>query len=289
MAKCVLPQLSARSIGDASSFRENIVWTGKKEDMSMRNSIALSWSYSEANQWHKQFPWANGLCQSPINISTAQTVNKQVEPLILSDCYGTEQNFTLINQGQQVVATLTDIENEKNLFFRGIGLTGVYEFVNFHLHWGESNQFGSEHHIDGSPYPAEVHFVHQNPETQQLAVLAFFFSLRDSNEEKNDEDPWTNYVNQVIKLDERYRTSNVDLNLSHLMPKSFKNFFRYDGSLTTPPCTESVLWTVFQEEISIDENDLQRLRDNFLKNTFRPIQPTNDRTIFHFHETSKQI
>ncbi|CAL1536053.1 unnamed protein product, partial [Lymnaea stagnalis] len=63
------------------------------------------------------------------------------------------------------------------------------------------------------------------------------------------------------------------------------DFYRYDGSLTTPPCSESVIWSVAVENIEISENQLNQFRnlsdDNYarLVNDFRPIQPEHNRLI----------
>ena len=57
-------------------------------------------------------------------------------------------------------------------------------------------------------------------------------------------------------------------------------FFRYTGSLTTPPCSEGVIWTIFTSQIRIKEESLNQLRENIMKKAYRPIQPINNRTIF---------
>jgi carbonic anhydrase len=59
-----------------------------------------------------------------------------------------------------------------------------------------------------------------------------------------------------------------------------KRFFRYTGSLTTPPCTEGVIWTIFTSKIAIKEESLDELRQNIMKKVYRPIQPINNRKIF---------
>ncbi len=64
------------------------------------------------------------------------------------------------------------------------------------------------------------------------------------------------------------------------MKANERQFFRYTGSLTTPPCTEGVIWTIFTNKISIKEESLNKLRQNLMRKVYRPIQPINNRTIF---------
>jgi carbonic anhydrase len=68
-----------------------------------------------------------------------------------------------------------------------------------------------------------------------------------------------------------------------------REFFRYMGSLTTPPCTEGVVWTIFSHEISIKEESLNLLRQNLMRKVYRPVQPINGRTIFRNYLYSKTI
>jgi carbonic anhydrase len=59
-----------------------------------------------------------------------------------------------------------------------------------------------------------------------------------------------------------------------------RKFFRYIGSLTTPPCSEGVIWTIFTSEIGIKEKSLKQLRENIMSKVYRPIQPINNRSVF---------
>jgi carbonic anhydrase len=61
---------------------------------------------------------------------------------------------------------------------------------------------------------------------------------------------------------------------------NLKKFWRYTGSLTTPPCTEGIIWTVFKESIIVDDNQLQYLRNNVYSEDYREPQPINNRIIY---------
>ena len=65
-----------------------------------------------------------------------------------------------------------------------------------------------------------------------------------------------------------------------------RRYYRYDGSLTTPPCYESVIWTVLHEPIQLSLKQLNAFRSlhdeekDILANTFRPVQPLGTRKLF---------
>ncbi|CAF4396135.1 unnamed protein product, partial [Adineta steineri] len=59
-----------------------------------------------------------------------------------------------------------------------------------------------------------------------------------------------------------------------------RSFIRYMGSLTTPPCSEGVIWTIFTNTIPINEDSVNQLRQNLMRKVYRPVQPLNNRSIF---------
>jgi carbonic anhydrase len=249
--------------------------------MSCTGECDNSWSYNDPSQWSKHFPCAAGLNQSPIDLKSNNTVAESYPLFIFSSKYDSNEIFKLINNGHQVAATLADHtygQNEKDLWFTGSGLTGKFYFVNFHLHWGRNDRHGSEHEIDGQIFPAEAHFVFKNNETGQLAVCAFLFIIADQWDDENTE--WEKYADAASQLINVNDTMNCTFNLSQLMKANKRQFFRYVGSLTTPPCTEEVIWTIFTEKIPIAEASLNQLRQNIMKKVYRPVQPINNRTIF---------
>jgi len=241
------------------------------------------WSYDNPSEWSKHFPCANGFCQSPIDINTIDTIPVVYPPFVFSSNYNSDQLFTLTNNGQQITATLNE-QNQNDLWFNGSGLTGVFHFVNFHLHWGRNNRHGSEHELNGYRFPAEAHFVHKNSDNGQVAVLAFFLTI--SNNEHSEWEKYADAASRLIKIHDKI---NCTFNLNQLMKVDDREFFRYMGSLTTPPCTEGVIWTIFSHESSIKKESLNLLRQNLMRKVYRPIQPINGRTIFRNYQYSKTI
>ena len=69
-----------------------------------------------------------------------------------------------------------------------------------------------------------------------------------------------------------------DLNPEGLMPPLDGTAFRYDGSLTTPPCTEGVTWTVYKQPVTLSASQIEDLTSVYSDNA-RPVQPIGDRVI----------
>ena len=99
----------------------------------------------------------NGTQQSPIDINTTTVM-----------CDSSLGEFTLVNYDSTPGVNFTATNKGKGLEISfashmynvsGGGLTGTYTTVQFHLHWGSSNDKGSEHTVDGMMYPAEVCYV----------------------------------------------------------------------------------------------------------------------------------
>ncbi|KAK1785780.1 hypothetical protein P4O66_003114 [Electrophorus voltai] len=70
---------------------------------------------------------------------------------------------------------------------------------------------------------------------------------------------------------------------AHKVPKGQYSYFRYTGSLTTPDCAESVIWTVLENTVHLSKQQLSAFSDLMFGNgstmveTFRPVQPLNNR------------
>uniref|UniRef100_A0A671PI37 Carbonic anhydrase 6 n=1 Tax=Sinocyclocheilus anshuiensis TaxID=1608454 RepID=A0A671PI37_9TELE len=81
----------------------------------------------------------------------------------------------------------------------------------------------------------------------------------------------------------------TNLNVRSMLPENLSHFFRYQGSLTTPPCHESILWTVFNTPITLShtqvppkvlmKNTLMDHENKTLWNDYRMAQPLNDRVV----------
>jgi carbonic anhydrase len=139
-------------------------------------------------------------------------------------------------------------------------------------------------------YAGEIHFVYNNSLTNQTAVLGIFMqSLFLNNQTQNntpryyDEDTrneWQRYFNIAQTLDIENNSTIFNLNLALLMGESLQDFWRYQGSLTTPPCTENVIWTIFKDPILFIESEFKSFRQNIYFEDYRRPQPLYTRIIY---------
>jgi hypothetical protein len=79
-------------------------------------------------------------------------------------------------------------------------------------------------------------------------------------------------------------TINIYLNLSLLMLDNLNDFWRYDGSLTIPPCTKDVIWTIFRQPISIFNYEFDTFRDDLFFESYRGPQNLYYRKVYRSFE-----
>lgn len=214
-----------------------------------------SWSYEGVtgpDHWAEVCPPRNGTCaagsrQSPIDLPNA--------PHVLLPQIGfhyQETPLEVINNGHTI-----EVEIEPGSFVR-IGKER-YDLVQFHFHTP------SEHHLHGESFPMELHFVHRNL-LGELAVVGVFLQEGEAN-------PLIQRIWNHIPDAEA--TGPIDP--TQLLPEN-RGYFRYAGSLTTPPCTEGVRWHVLREPIEVSAGQIEHFREIFPVNA-RPLQPRNDRPV----------
>ncbi|KFR00686.1 Carbonic anhydrase 15, partial [Opisthocomus hoazin] len=159
----------------------------------------------------------------------------------------------------------------EHITISGGGLPGRYRALQLHFHWGSPAGNGSEHTLDGRQLPMELHIVHINIKYQTLAeakghpnglaVLGFFFQV--------SETPNANYNTIVAGLRNSSHAGESppcqgrgrkrrDPGLTTLLPRPSRlsGYYRYQGSLTTPDCSEVVVWTVFEEPVEIGQEQV---------------------------------
>ena len=208
------------------------------------------WSYSGEDGPHK---WGDlsddyrmcseGRNQSPIDLAGA--ISADLEELILD--YPNRGLIGEVNTGH----TLQENLNSGNFAtIRG----QEYEAKQFHFH------SPSEHRINGRSYPLEIHIVHSNSNSQ-LAVIGFLFV-------EGDENSMLNQLNGFRPPGMAPYEGPIDY-----------NDVVTNRSLTTPPCSEGVLWVIRQNPIPASKEQIDRFHDKMGADTNRPIQPRNARTI----------
>jgi carbonic anhydrase len=138
-----------------------------------------------------------------------------------------------------------------------------YELIQFHFH------APSEHTVQGKQYPMEMHFVHKSP-SGALAVIGVFIEKGAHNAAF---DPIFSNLPKEKGVESHYE--HVQVNVDDLLPHSHKSY-RYDGSLTTPPCSEGVKWIVMQSPIHLSAAQIDWFTSRIEGNN-RPVQPLHHR------------
>ncbi|CAJ0569294.1 unnamed protein product, partial [Mesorhabditis spiculigera] len=240
------------------------------------------WNYCEDGECGPaHWPGADGQQQSPIDIDLSFVERKDTVDGIKFTNYTKVLKGNITNNGHSVQITPTPGGELPEIF--GGGLDQVYRLVQYHFHWGSTESEGAEHTLGGLSYPAELHLVHQGVEdSSRLAVLGVFLKVGKGGELLAD-------VEQALKkIVEPNASTNLDaINIGSKLPKNTSSFFRYEGSLTTPPCSEIVTWTLFTDPLEITKEQLNLLRtlkdteNKCLNRNFRPTQKTNNRTVYH--------
>lgn len=129
----------------------------------------------------------------------------------------------------------------------------------------------SEHMIDGKAYPLEAHFLHADPK-DNLAVLAVMFE--EGAESKSLAKLWK----QMPKRKSSPKKLKTKVLASDLIPMK-KQFYRFSGSLTTPPCSEGVIWVVMKVPMTASKSQIDAFKKIIGHGNNRPIQPLNGRIV----------
>ncbi|CAM4670011.1 unnamed protein product [Leuciscus chuanchicus] len=210
---------------------------------------------SGPSEWKKYFLRCGGLNQSPINIITRKVMHDPNLTSFIFDGHEDIFNMSVENHGQSAHFTLP-----QSVRLRGGGLSATYKAVQFHLHWGEDGGQGSEHSVDGKRYPMELHIVHIKERYNNLSValndstgvaaLGFFFEVSSEKNKKLDR-----ILEALGKVRHEGNSSEIeDFRLADIVPQANTlSYYRYSGSLTTPGCDQSVVWTVFQQTLPISK------------------------------------
>lgn len=230
---------------------------------------AVHWGYDGAEgpaNWgdlDKSFATcSSGTEQSPIDLSGAELVSdaglsRQIGENILSGSQRTAV-LDIVDNGHTIQVTN---DQSVTMWVDDVG----YELVQYHFH------MPSEHTIDGKHSPLEAHFVHKSS-NDSLAVLGVLV------EEGEYDARWEPVLSQLPNApgDSRHIEGvEVDLRNLRALPS---RYFRYSGSLTTPPCSEGVSWIVRADTLEMSAEQLQAISSHMSKNN-RPVQPLGNRSI----------
>lgn len=220
---------------------------------------AESWGYSGAvgpEHW-AQLSEDNFACtgrnQSPINLTGF--IEAPLSPIVFDYQAGGKE---IINNGHTV-----QINYQPGSTIR-LG-NHSFNLLQFHFH------APSENHINGQSYALEAHFVHADA-AGNLAVVAVMFSQGAKNQELQK--AW-------LKLPKNKGDKHVFsglLSATNLLPQT-NDHYRFNGSLTTPPCSEGVVWLVMKQEVAVSSAQIAAFTAVLAEPNNRPIQALNARVV----------
>jgi carbonic anhydrase len=222
---------------------------------------AQHWAYAGAEgpaKWGEHAPTCSlGKAQSPVEIATKgkSAAAPKGPPAPLHFAWHKAQG-TVVNNGHTIQVNLSA---GSSLEVGGI----AYDLLQFHFH------SPSEHVMDGKPSPMEVHFVHKTS-TGKLGVVGMMMT-----KEKTANGALAGvFTDLPAKADDKRQ---VEIDLAALLPENH-SYFTYEGSLTTPPCSEGVHWMVLKQPLRISAAQIKSFRKLFPLNA-RPVQALNTRQV----------
>jgi carbonic anhydrase len=260
------------------------------------------WSYHGElgpDHWSSHYPTCGGLSQSPINIvSQSAAADDGGNGLHYIKYDHPIMGLTLINNGHTVQVK---IPSDADVAIEHSQLSNRFTLTQFHIHWGSEDAFGSEHSLNNKFYPMEMHLVHYNSDLYPdvasaaanpngLAVLGVLVEVDDAAIL-----PVIDTITGLFSLIPHGGdvTTVPAFSIDDLLPSN-KNYFHYNGSLTTPSCYESVNWFVYESPVKVTSAQITQFRtllhsnhhgdpDETLVNNYRPVQPLNGRVVVRGH------
>jgi carbonic anhydrase len=235
-------------------------------------SHAAHWGYEADNgpdAWGSmKSEWslcAEGREQSPIDLTNATETELPAATIDTPS----EQEVVVLNQA----GVIHELDNGHTIQINAktsekltVG-DKTYALIQFHFH------APSEHTVDGEHFPMEMHFVHQ-AENGALAVVGVF--LEEGAPNPGIEPLWA-------QLPEGPGTETIVLIpagfADYIFPDVGTGFYHYDGSLTTPPCSEGVKWYVRKTPTELSKDQIAAFTAVYDHNN-RPVRGLNERTVY---------
>ncbi|GJQ69617.1 hypothetical protein Trydic_g6707 [Trypoxylus dichotomus] len=230
--------------------------------------------------------------ESPININLSETIPISLPPLEWHHYDLPPKKMKCTNTGHTLIISAKWHQERPHI--SGGPLFSNYVFSQLHFHWGKNDMEGSEHRVDGSQQPLEMHVVLFKScyLTQEAAlkkkdgivVLVYFFKLQAGRnaaiELLTEAMPYIQMPHSSARLD--------NLPLSFLTFAFEEDYFMYWGTVTTSECIHVLLWLISREPIGVSSEQLESFRsllnveEQPLQGNFRPVQDmTARRTVFH--------
>lgn len=237
----------------------NACWLTTTLLLSSTTFAAPHWGYAGAEgpeHWASltpEFAACSGHNQSPVDIKG--TIKSALAPLTLHYQTGAT---ALVNNGHTIQV---DYAPGSTLTLDGKAFT----LKQFHFH------APSENLIQGRHYPLEAHLVHAS-EQGALLVLAVMFEVGAGNP------LLTTAWRQIPTQSGTTATLTRPLDVRALLPRNL-DYYRFNGSLTTPPCSEGVRWLVLKHPVTASQAQIDAFKAVMHHPNNRPAQSLGARTI----------
>ena len=237
--------LSEESAGEATLAAGEVLWRYEGE--------------AGPQAWGQLKPAFNvcaiGKRQSPIQIEESATLQGPAEPLVFNY---QPSSGTVINNGRTIQV---DLVGDNSVTVRD----STFKLLQFHFH------HPSEERVNNKGFSMVAHLVHKNPEGQ-LAIVAVLLDPGAAN--ALIDKVWTH---MPLDAGDRVRLPAGLINMNELLPKD-QRYYQFMGSLTTPPCSEGVLWMVLKQPTTVSPSQIKLFSQLFPHNA-RPVQPVNGRAV----------
>ncbi len=140
-----------------------------------------------------------------------------------------------------------------------------FQLLQYHFH------SPSEHTVEGKHYPMEMHLVHKSADGK-LAVVGVF--IEEGGHNAAFDPIWASLPGTKGT---EYHFENVMVDVNAMLPTTLTSY-RYEGSLTTPPCSEGVKWIIMTNPIQLSGQQIGQFQA-IIKGNNRPVQPLNGRSV----------
>ncbi|KAI4902111.1 hypothetical protein NFI96_013181 [Prochilodus magdalenae] len=249
-------------------------------------------------RWPSVYPECGERNQSPVDIPDEDAqVSQECQELTLEGFGVKSSNKTSMKNTGKTVSILL----KNDYFVRGAALPGRFKAEKVEFHWGHTNgSAGSEHSINGRKFPVEMQIYFFNSddfdslstaikERRIIAAMAVFFQV--GRKDNMAAEPIIAGLKRVVHHEKE--TNLGPFVLRDLLPSDLGSYYRYTGSLTTPPCSKVVEWIIFSRPVYLSHHQLEAFYSIFtteqqdhvksveyLRNNHRPTQNLDNRLLY---------